>query len=79
MNDTITISTHKDFMGDADEYIVELYKKYAKKNLLKLGYSDIEFSETQNTYSINAPISNASDEYRDMEDALEDAWTHALN
>ena len=77
--DTITVSTHEDFMSDFDEATVELYKKYVQKNLAELGHSDVVFDENQRTYSIIAPISRSSDEYRDIEDALEAAWTHAVN
>ena len=78
INETVTISTHEDFMGDANEEIVELYKKNATANLAELGYNDVDFDERQNTYSVDAPMSRSSDEYRDIEDALESAWSQAL-
>ena len=78
INETVTISTHEDFMGEAGEEIVTLYKIYAKENLEKLGYDDIEFNDRQNTYSVDAPISRSSDEYRNIEDAIGPAWAHAL-
>ena len=76
--DTIIISTHADFMGEFDSHTVGLYQKYAAENLAALGYADVIFDSNQQTYSINAPISRSSDEYRELEDAIEAAWLRVI-
>jgi len=79
MDTIINVSVHNDFIGEIDIKTLELYKIYAKKELAILGYNNIVFDENQQTYSIAASISISSNEYRDIEDALEDAWIHAIN
>ncbi len=77
-NKTIIISTHKDFMGELGEEEVEAYCRYAKEYLKKLGYTDIECSDLLQTYCCDAPVTRGSNEYADIEDALESAWNRAI-